>query len=212
MDDSQIIARLAALRLEHRDLDSAIAALAGETVTPTVFPGRMAFNVLCDWKAGENDYSEEELKMVNETRKIMESDSIDVCPTCVRVPVVNSHSESIMIETERPISPESAREAWKDAPGLIVVDDPANRRYPLPLDADGRDEVAEQFVCRVGVGEARTRVLLQRPACDTGREAGQRPAVELGDVGGDAVALVGWDPTTNTSYVPRATQLVVDGL
>ena len=57
------------------------AALAGETVTPTVFPGRMAFNVLCDWKAGENDYSEEELKMVNETRKIMGDDSIGVSPT-----------------------------------------------------------------------------------------------------------------------------------
>jgi aspartate-semialdehyde dehydrogenase len=114
---------------------------------PSKFAHPIAFNLLPQIDDFlPNGYTKEEMKMVNETRKIMEADSIDVCPTCVRVPVVNSHSESIMIETERPITPESARDAWKNAPGLIVVDDPANRRYPLPLDADGRDEV---FVGRI---------------------------------------------------------------
>ena len=84
-----------------------------------------------------NGYTKEEMKMVHETRKIMGDDSIDVCPTCVRVPVLYSHSESILVETERPITPEAAREVWANAPGLVVVDDPAARIYPLP--AAGRE-------------------------------------------------------------------------
>ena len=84
--------------------------------------------------------------MVNETRKIMGDDSIDVCPTCVRVPVLYSHSESILVETERPITPEAARAIWAKAPGLIVVDDPSNKQYPLPAAAAHRDEV---FVGRI---------------------------------------------------------------
>src|SRR5262245_37143894 len=79
------------------------AALGGEPVAPAVFPGRMAFNVLCDWKAGENEYSEEELKMVNETRKIMGDDTIGVSPTTVRVPVVTGHSEAIHVQFHRPM-------------------------------------------------------------------------------------------------------------
>ena len=68
--------------------------------------------------------------MVNETRKIMGDDSIDVCPTCVRVPVLYSHSESILVETERPITPEAARELWSNAPGLTVLDDPVAAAVP----------------------------------------------------------------------------------
>ena len=78
-------------------------------------------------------YTKEEMKMVHETRKILGDASIDVCPTCVRVPVVNCHSESILVETERPITVEAeARALWSQAPGIDVVDDPANREYPLP--------------------------------------------------------------------------------
>src|SRR5262249_304492 len=69
-------------------------------------------------------YSKEEMKMVNETRKIMGDETIDVCPTCVRVPVVNSHSESILVETERPVSVEEARSLWSRSPGIVVIDDP----------------------------------------------------------------------------------------
>ncbi len=93
-----------------------------------------------------NGYTKEEMKMVNETRKIMGDDSIDVCPTCVRVPVLHSHSESILIETERPITPDQARALWSTAPGLTIVDDPAQLLYPLPASARDRDDV---FVGRI---------------------------------------------------------------
>jgi aspartate-semialdehyde dehydrogenase len=93
-----------------------------------------------------NGYTKEEMKMVLETRKIMGDDKIDVCPTCVRVPVLHSHSESILIETERPITPEEARELWSKAPGLTVLDDPGQLVYPLPASAKGRDDV---FVGRI---------------------------------------------------------------
>ncbi len=93
-----------------------------------------------------NGYTKEEMKMVNETRKIMGDATIDVCPTCVRVPVFHSHSESILIETERPITPEAARSLWASAPGLTVVDDPAQLLYPLPASAQDRDDV---FVGRI---------------------------------------------------------------
>jgi aspartate-semialdehyde dehydrogenase len=93
-----------------------------------------------------NGYTKEEMKMVHETRKIMGDDSIDVCPTCVRVPVLHSHSESILVETERPITPEEARELWSKAPGLTILDDPGQLVYPLPAYAKGRDDV---FVGRI---------------------------------------------------------------
>ena len=94
----------------------------------------------------ENGYTKEEMKMVHETRKIMGDDTIDVCPTCVRVPVMHSHSESILIETERPITPDAARALWTRAPGLTIVDDPGQLMYPLPASARDRDEV---FVGRI---------------------------------------------------------------
>ena len=94
----------------------------------------------------ENGYTKEEMKMVNETRKIMGDDTIDVCPTCVRVPVLYSHSESILVETERPLTPAEARDLWSRAPGLTIVDDPAQLLYPLPASARDRDDV---FVGRI---------------------------------------------------------------
>ena len=86
------------------------------------------------------------MKMVWETRKIFEDDSIQVCPTCVRVPVANCHSESIVVETEKPISPEQAKELFDAAPGVGVVDDLAQGLYPMPINCDDRDEV---FVGRI---------------------------------------------------------------
>jgi aspartate-semialdehyde dehydrogenase len=128
------------------------SALAGETVTPNVFPGRMAFNVLCDWKASglsgeEGEYSEEELKMVNETRKIMGDDSIGVSPTTVRVPVVNGHSEAIHVQFHRPMSAEEAKKLLRSAEGVVLMDGPyAPGKHPQPCDAAGTDDV---FVGRV---------------------------------------------------------------
>ncbi len=84
--------------------------------------------------------------MVSETRKILGDESIQVCPTCVRVPVSNCHSESILVETERPLSVDQARELFAAAPGIVVVDDLAAKQYPMPLTCDGRDEV---FIGRI---------------------------------------------------------------
>ncbi len=118
------------------------AALAGEPVTPTVFPGQMAFNVLCDWKAGEADYSEEELKMVHETRKIMGDPAIAVSPTTVRVPVVNGHSESVHVQFHRPMSAVEAKSLLRGAEGVVLMDEPyAPGKHPQPAIASGTDPV-----------------------------------------------------------------------
>jgi aspartate-semialdehyde dehydrogenase len=118
------------------------SALAGEQVKPAVFPGQMAFNVLCDWKAGENDYSEEELKMVNETRKIIGDDSIGVSPTTVRVPVVNGHSEAVHIQFHRAMTAEEAKKLLRNAEGVILVDDAyAPGKHPQPVQVTGTDAV-----------------------------------------------------------------------
>jgi aspartate-semialdehyde dehydrogenase len=118
------------------------AVLAGTRPSPSVFPGQMAFNVLCDWKAGEGDYSEEELKMVNETRKILGEPSLGVSPTTVRVPVVNGHSESVFCRFARPMTAEEAKRLLKNAPGVVLMDEPyAPGKHPQPALASGSDAV-----------------------------------------------------------------------
>jgi len=128
------------------DLDAQVQAL-GQNLpvpAPTAHTARLAGNVLPnDWKAGDDGYSEEEWKMVRETRKIMGDDSILVSPTTVRVPVRIGHSEAINLEFHRPITVEQARAALRAAPGIILVDEPD---APLPLSCEGRDEV---FVGRI---------------------------------------------------------------
>jgi aspartate-semialdehyde dehydrogenase len=93
----------------------------------------------------ENDYTKEEMKMFHETRKIMHSDIL-VSATAVRVPVMRAHSEAIWVETEEAISAEEARAAFEKAQGVIVIDKPAEKQYPMPLYLAGRDEV---FVGRI---------------------------------------------------------------
>ncbi len=123
-------------------------------------------------------YTKEELKMVNETRKIMGDPSIAVCPTCVRVPVPYSHSESILVETERPITPEEAKRLWSDAPGVLVVDDPARFEYPLAAAAAGRDEV---FVGRVRQDLDRPNALLFWCVSDNLRKGAATNAVQIAE-------------------------------
>src|SRR5205823_12261742 len=109
-----------------RDLDAQLAAGGrGEPMPrPSAHAAQLAGNVLPhDWKLAEDGYSEEEIKMIKETKKIMGDDSIQVSPTTVRVPVRIGHSESINLEFARPITPEQAREALRKAPGVIIVDD-----------------------------------------------------------------------------------------
>ncbi len=89
----------------------------------------------------DNDYTKEEMKMYHETKKIMHAPDLDVSATCVRVPVMRAHSEAVWIQTERPIAPEEARAALESAPGVVVIDEPAAKRYPMPLDVAGEDPV-----------------------------------------------------------------------
>ena len=120
---------------------------AGEPLPVEVFPYQIAFNLLPHIDAfQENGYTKEELKLVNETRKILEDDGILVSPTTVRVPVFTAHSVSVHVETERKISAAKARDLFAAFPGLQVLDDPANRKYPMPLFAAGQDDC---FVGRI---------------------------------------------------------------
>lgn len=120
---------------------------AGKPFAVEAYPHQIAFNVIPHVDIfQENGYTREEMKMVNETRKMLHDDSLQVSATCVRVPVFTSHSESLQIETERKLTADQARELLSQAPGLRVVDDPANSQYPMPLATSGQDDV---FVGRI---------------------------------------------------------------
>lgn len=111
------------------------------------FPYQILFNVIPQIDIPVEDYyTKEELKMVRETKKIMGDDSIQVTATCVRVPVLRGHSESVNIETERKITREKAIELLKKAPGVTLIDDLENKKYPMPLFSDGKDDT---FVGRI---------------------------------------------------------------
>lgn len=114
----------------------------GEDVTVKKFVAQLANNVIPHIDVFmDNDYTKEEMKMFNETRKIMHSNEISVSATCVRVPVLRSHSEAIWVETEEPVSVEAAKEAFKSAPGIVLMDSPAENIYPMPIDLAGKDPV-----------------------------------------------------------------------
>jgi aspartate-semialdehyde dehydrogenase len=116
------------------------ALLSCQPTKNQVYPHRIAFNCLPHIDVFlENGYTKEEMKMVNETVKIMGDDSIQVTATTVRVPVFYSHSEAVNIETERKLTPDEARKILAQAPGVKVVDNPAKNEYPMPLDAAGQD-------------------------------------------------------------------------
>lgn len=111
------------------------------------FAYQLAYNVIPHIDVfQDNGYTKEEMKMFNETRKIMHEPELSVSAMCVRVPVMRAHSEAIWVETERPISPEEAREAFAKANGIVIVDNPAEKQYPMPLFVAGKDPV---FVGRI---------------------------------------------------------------
>ncbi len=129
------------LKQQYRDILE-----TGSTTHVSKFPHQLAYNVIPQIdKMTENDYTKEEMKMFNETRKIMHSD-VRTSATCVRVSSLRSHSESVWFETERPVSVEEIRNALKNAPGVTLKDDPQNYVYPMPLESAGKDNV---FVGRI---------------------------------------------------------------
>ena len=131
-----------------RDLEGGTKAkLAGAEHKNETFAHDIAFNLIPHIGGPKHKgYTSEEMKMVLETRKIIGDDSIQVCPTCVRVPVSNCHSESILVETERKLSVDEAKELFAAFPGITVVDDLERKVYPMPKDCDGSDDV---FIGRI---------------------------------------------------------------
>ena len=136
--------------------------LNGGKAEPKVFKWPYAFNVFShNTDIGENGYNTEEMKMVNETKKIMHDDGIGVCATCVRVPVLRSHAESVVVEFDRKVTVEEALAAWGKAPGLTIVNDAANNHFPMPCESNeqynvlagrlrydlSRDNALAFFVC-----------------------------------------------------------------
>jgi len=132
----------------QRDLDGGTrAALADEPYSYACFAHPIAFNLIPHIGSPKHEgYTSEEMKMVWETQKIFHDDSIKVCPTCVRVPVSNCHSESILVETERPLSVDEARKLFAAADGITLVDNLGDKEYPMPLVCSGKDDV---FIGRV---------------------------------------------------------------
>lgn len=126
-------------------MNQAKAWSRGEKLEVNAFAHQLLFNVIPHIDSfTENGYTKEEMKMFNETRKMLHSDDIRVSATCVRVPVLTAHSESVFIETEKKITPEKARELLKNAPGVKLYDNPDEKVYPMPLLASGQD------LCYVG--------------------------------------------------------------
>ena len=131
-----------------RDLENGTRAFqAGKDYKCETFAYPIAFNCIPQIGGPKHQgYTSEEMKMVYETRKMLEDDSIQVCPTCIRVPVSNCHSESILVETERKITVEEARRLFAATPGLVVMDDLEKKVYPMPINCNQRDET---FIGRI---------------------------------------------------------------
>jgi aspartate-semialdehyde dehydrogenase len=156
--------------------------LDGEASAPaSVYPHRIAFSVLPQagsFAAGD-DHTDEERKLINETRKILGDPSIRVSATCVRVPVVTGHSEAVNVETREPLSPERARELLVAAPGVTVIDDPGAALYPLAIDAAGKDDV---FVGRIRRDPGNERALDLWIVSDNLRKGAATNTVQLAEL------------------------------
>jgi aspartate-semialdehyde dehydrogenase len=164
-------------------LNAECRALIGghEMPEPQIYPHQIAFNVLAH--AGSfpegDDHTDEERKLINETRKILGDPEIKVSATCVRVPVVTGHSEAVNIETLEPLDPGQARELLEAAPGVTVVDDPAAARYPMAVDAAGKDEV---YVGRIRRDAGNERALDMWVVSDNLRKGAATNTVQLGEL------------------------------
>jgi aspartate-semialdehyde dehydrogenase len=152
-----------------------------EIEPPEQYAHQIAFNALPH--AGSfpegDDHTDEERKLINETRKILADPDIRISATCVRVPVVTSHSEAVNVQTREDLSPEQARELLEAAPGIVVVDDPSSARYPLAVDAAGRDEV---FVGRIRRDPGHERALDMWIVADNLHKGAATNAVQIAEL------------------------------
>jgi aspartate-semialdehyde dehydrogenase len=152
-----------------------------EIQPPEQYAHQIAFNALPQagsFAPGE-DHTDEERKLINETRKILGEDSIAISATCVRVPVLNGHSEAVNVQTREDLSPERARELLANAPGVLVADDPEAALYPMAISADGRDEV---FVGRIRRDAGHPRALDMWIVADNLRKGAATNAVQIAEL------------------------------
>jgi aspartate-semialdehyde dehydrogenase len=157
------------------------SVLEGKAVEASVYPHQIAFNVMPQvevFKDGD-DYTTEERKMMAETRKILGDEELRISATCVRVPVYAGHSQSVNVETHKELSPERCREVLDEFPGVRVVDDPANGRYPTPVDAAGQDDV---LVGRIRRDPTRERCLNLWVVADNLRKGAATNAVQVAEL------------------------------
>jgi aspartate-semialdehyde dehydrogenase len=163
------------------ELEQQILAIYGnKKIETNVYPYQIAFNCLPQIDSFiENGYTKEEMKMVNETKKILEDDSIAVTATTVRVPVFYSHSESVNVEFEKAITPDEARKILSKAPGVKVIDDPSKKLYPLAIDAAGKDDT---FVGRIRTDESIPHGLNMWIVADNIRKGAALNAVQIAEV------------------------------
>ena len=153
--------------------------LASKKIKCIEFPYPIAFNLIPQIDVFmDNGYTKEEIKMVNETKKIMEDESVQVNATCVRVPVFYAHSESVNIETEKHITADEVRNLLKSAPGVKLVDDPANKSYPMPIYAEGKDET---FVGRIRQDESVKNGISMWVVSDNIRKGAPLNAVQIAE-------------------------------
>ena len=154
--------------------------LNGNNSIPNVYPHQIAFNCLPHIdKFLNNGYTNEEMKMVNETRKIMDDDSIQISPTTVRVPVFYSHSEALNVETEGPITAIAVRELLAEQAGICVVDDPENNVYPLAIQGEDKNDV---FVGRIRDDISRDRAVNFWVVSDNLRKGAALNAVQIAEL------------------------------
>jgi aspartate-semialdehyde dehydrogenase len=156
------------------------ASVDREIAPPAVYSHQIAFNALphAGTFAAGDDHTDEERKLINETRKILGDPAIRVSATCVRVPVLTGHSEAVNVQTREALSPERARELLEAAPGVTVVDDPRAARYPLAIDAAGSDEV---FVGRIRRDPGHERALDLWIVADNLRKGAATNAVQIAE-------------------------------
>jgi aspartate-semialdehyde dehydrogenase len=154
--------------------------LSSREVECKVYPHQIAFNVLPHIdKFLDNGYTKEEMKMVNETQKIMGDASIRITATTVRVPVFRGHSESVNIETAKKLTPDQVREVLSTAPGIVLSDAPEKNVYPMPLDCDGKDAV---FVGRIREDESIENGINMWVVSDNLRKGAALNAVQIAEV------------------------------
>lgn len=162
-------------------LEQSHAILHGQEPRASVYPHQIAFNPLA--QAGSfapgDDHTDEERKLINETRKILSAPEIEVSATCVRVPVVTGHSEAVNVQTREPLSADRARELLAAAPGVTVVDDPASSRFPMAIEAAGRDDV---FVGRIREDASHPSTLDMWIVADNLRKGAATNAVQLAEL------------------------------